>query len=396
VIEAVGGLGDRLVSGRARPERWRVYRNGRGTLEARCEDDPPSVLTAAEATRVAGEASDVAARHGRPLDLEWAVETGTRRLFWLQARPITAAAEPPELVVERGAAPGDDGPVTVWSNFNIRETMPDPFTPVNWSLWRDVVLPVMGEDLFAVSRDSALMDHHMGIDLVQGRLYWNINALLGGLMGRFLTLGPHGTLAALDPEAVRLTGELLEAGILQARRPRGGVRLGLHMAWAGVRSVLRMVAAARPRRTLAILREAARRVRERPPLTGLSEAELLDEATLVADPSCDGFRRSMHTMVTGFLVHALARRAFSGYPRAQALLTAGIVGPTTGISVAIDRLVERARPLARDLLEGDSAPDLAARLADSEEGRAFRAELLAFLDENGQRCPQEFEIATPR
>jgi phosphohistidine swiveling domain-containing protein len=396
LIEAGVGLADGLVSGHVRPERWRVYQNGIGTFEARREDGAVSVLGSAEAVAVAREAADLEARHAHPLDLEWALEKGTGRLFWLQARPITASAAPPEISVERGAPPGDDGPVTVWCNFNIRETMPDPFTPMNWCLWRDVVLPATGEDLFAIPRDSELMRSHLGIDLVEGRLYWNMNALIGGLMGRFLTLGPHGTLHALDPEAARITEELLDAGILRPRRMASGLRPGVQLAWAGARSIARMLAAARPRRTLAILRDAARLLRERPPLAGLEDADLLHEATLMGDPLRGRFRRSMHTMVFAFLVYVAARRAFAAHPRAQALLTAGIVGPTTEISLGIDRLVERARPLARHLLETSSIEDVRRRLAGTAEGRAWLAALDAFLEENGQRCPQEFEIATPR
>jgi phosphohistidine swiveling domain-containing protein len=396
LIEAVAGLAEGLVSGHARPERWRVYRNGLGGFEPRCEDGAASVLGAAEAAAVAREAAELEALFAHPVDLEWALEKGTGRLFWLQARPITAAAEPPEMSVERGAPPGDDGPVTVWCNFNLRETMPDPFTPMNWCLWRDVVLPATGEDLFAVPRDSELMRRHMGIDLVEGRLYWNLNALIGGLMGRFLTLGAHGTLHALDPEAARVTEELLDAGILRPRRMASGFGPGLRLAAAGARSIARMLVAARPRRTLTILRDAGRLLRERPPLAELSDADLLDEATLLADPLCTRLRRSMHTMVFAFLAYVAARRAFAAHPRAQALLTAGIVGPTTEISLGIDRLVEGARPLARDLLETSSIEDLQRRLAGTAAGRAWLAALDAFLEENGQRCPREFEIATPR
>ncbi|HET7746968.1 MAG TPA: PEP/pyruvate-binding domain-containing protein, partial [Vicinamibacteria bacterium] len=67
LIEAVAGLGDRLVSGHARPQRWRVYLNGFGVLEARGEG--PAVLEESEARAIACAARDLEARHGHPVDL---------------------------------------------------------------------------------------------------------------------------------------------------------------------------------------------------------------------------------------------------------------------------------------------------------------------------------------
>jgi len=93
VIEAVEGLGDKLVSGSASPERWRVYRSGLGGWESRVEDSS-DVLGGAEAEQIAAEGSKLADQFGYPLDLEWALDK-EGALWWLQARPITAAATAP-------------------------------------------------------------------------------------------------------------------------------------------------------------------------------------------------------------------------------------------------------------------------------------------------------------
>jgi hypothetical protein len=82
VIEAVEGLGERLVSGAATPERWTVEEDG--AIEA------PSVATVLDAERVRA-IGDLARRvEGhlqRPQDIEWAIGGGS--LWLLQARPIT-------------------------------------------------------------------------------------------------------------------------------------------------------------------------------------------------------------------------------------------------------------------------------------------------------------------
>jgi phosphoenolpyruvate synthase/pyruvate phosphate dikinase len=72
VIEAVKGVGERLVSGSATPERWKLEQDG--SLEA------PSVAKALDAEK-ARAVSDLAARVeeqlGRPQDIEWAIGGGS-------------------------------------------------------------------------------------------------------------------------------------------------------------------------------------------------------------------------------------------------------------------------------------------------------------------------------
>src|SRR5207245_1483272 len=77
----------------AAPEGGRVARAGLGGGEAERERGPGrEVLTAAEAIEIAQGAAAQATSLGRPLDLEWARDE--RELWWLQARPITAAVAP--------------------------------------------------------------------------------------------------------------------------------------------------------------------------------------------------------------------------------------------------------------------------------------------------------------
>ena len=79
-IEAVGGLGESLVSGLAQANTYIVQR---GTDEAQGDELLPSQLV----RQIADEAAKASEELGIPLDTEWAVADG--RLFWLQARPIT-------------------------------------------------------------------------------------------------------------------------------------------------------------------------------------------------------------------------------------------------------------------------------------------------------------------
>jgi pyruvate,water dikinase len=89
VIEAVEGLGDRLVSGLATPDRFVV--DGRGTLvETVPADGGSPVLTGEQATELAQSVRSLAAEAGSPQDVEWAWDGNA---FWfLQCRPITTLA----------------------------------------------------------------------------------------------------------------------------------------------------------------------------------------------------------------------------------------------------------------------------------------------------------------
>jgi rifampicin phosphotransferase len=109
VINAVRGLGERLVSGSVSPDQWVVSAN-----EAVPQATPEHAIDVDQARAVAHVARDVERRFGCPQDIEWAIAGGQVNL--LQARPITAL--PPRHV---------QPPPGFWT----RETShnPKPFTP---------------------------------------------------------------------------------------------------------------------------------------------------------------------------------------------------------------------------------------------------------------------------
>lgn len=394
LIEAVAGTGDALVSGRAQPERWRVYRTGLGTWDAR--RDPRGargVLAHSEVVEIVLQASNRAERFGRPLDLEWAID-GDGSLFWLQARPITAAVPPLDFVVQRYFDGVDDGPITVWANWNVREVMPDPFEPFEWTLWCNVILPSVAEPMFGVSRSSPLFRHIVSLDLVHGRIYWNMNALLAGPAGRlFVPL-----LGVIDARAGEVTSRLVAEGVLGPRRlPGSRAALLLKVLWASMRSVTGVLSALRPRLVLEGLKACAEEIRRRGDVGPLSDDELLRELQLVDSPVTDRLRKGQQAMAAGFFAYAVAERAFRRHPAARRLLAAGIPGnPTTEISLGIDHLVASARPVADAFREALPAPELLGRIEAAPGGAAWLAKLRDFLDRYGQRCPSEFDLGAPR
>src|SRR5690606_26431499 len=147
VVSAAVGLGEGLVSGMfdadtfhvdfstpgAQPrvsetlaqqeEALRLGAGGRGQrapLDAGTGAGPPT-LTHAEVRTIATTTRRLGDAFGAPQDIEWALSSGDRRLFVLQARPITALA---------ARLPGER---RVWDNSNIVESYSGITSPLTFS-----------------------------------------------------------------------------------------------------------------------------------------------------------------------------------------------------------------------------------------------------------------------
>ncbi len=92
VVNAVRGLGERLVSGAASPDEWTVKGQN-----VHCHSSPENALNVEQVTMIADMARRVESHFGMPQDIEWALADG--QLYVLQARPITTlTAEQPEMI----------------------------------------------------------------------------------------------------------------------------------------------------------------------------------------------------------------------------------------------------------------------------------------------------------
>ena len=395
LLEAVTGLGDALVSGKKAPERWRVYRTGLGFDEERRESQGEEILHPGTASRLARVGWKLAGSSDEHLDMEWAIDD-EGKTWWLQARPITTGQEWRPVPVERSVPDPDEGPITVWSNFNVREGMPDPLHPFTWSLWRSTILKAITRDVQGVPASARNADQATGLDLVGGRVYFNLNALLGSpAIGRRLPW----LLGLLDRRAAAVAAELIDDEVLQPRLIGGRFWKLRCLLTVGFGAGGRLLPALRPRRALAAMAAVGEDLRRRPSVEGLSAAELAGELHLMEDPRVKALSRGLALATVGMLVFVVGEWLFRPWPRARSLLCAGAEGnPTTAMSAGIDRLTEAARPIRSRLARAAATGPLLDELkADGEPPvRAFLAALSAFLKEFGHRTPGELDLAVPR
>ncbi|MCP5057976.1 MAG: hypothetical protein GY937_14820 [bacterium] len=400
VLEAVRGLGDQLVSGHTEPERWRVYPSGLGGFEAHLEHvgDDERVLSEKEAIAIVVEALRLERAFGHPLDLEWALEDDAEP-WWLQARPITVAAEPPPTPrIERTNASANDGAVSVWSNLNIRETMPDPLPMFSWSLWRDRLLPSLVGLGSERARRSGLRDAMNPGDRVQGRIYGNLNA-----MRAIPVVGPFTEAMAdeIDANAGPIIRELVGRGVLLPRRLSARMRwfLWSESILGHMKTLPAFLGAFRPEARLQHFRRFGARVIEQrdAPLHDRTTRQLVAELDAITDSEFLESAHMMWSLIFAVGSYGLARRVFRAHPAAQKLLAVGIAhNPTTAMSLELETLTEAARPLEGAFAGTTGTHDLFEALEESAEGRAWLAGLADFLAWNGHRCPKEFDVATPR
>ncbi len=90
VIEAVAGLNQNLVDGKAEPERWIIDQNS-GEVVERYNNEKTTLLNKKELETLYQTLMTLHEEYGTPVDLEWTMMDG--ELFLLQVRPVTTVPE---------------------------------------------------------------------------------------------------------------------------------------------------------------------------------------------------------------------------------------------------------------------------------------------------------------
>jgi pyruvate,water dikinase len=168
MVSAVSGVGERLVSGTASAEEWRIERG-----VATCIRND-RVVGAETVGAVADLARRIESREGLPQDIEWASHDGA--IYLLQARPMTAL--PPAVSWEV--------PAGGWvRNFRLGEWIGDPVTPSFDSWLLSGIEDGMHGHFAAVMGWQPPRPYHV---VVNGWYYYGLNFTLPGGPSRFATL----------------------------------------------------------------------------------------------------------------------------------------------------------------------------------------------------------------
>ena len=180
LIECCEGLGDKLVSGRITPTRYRI--RNKKMVEQKGKD----ILLQRQISELIRVGKMIERYFKEPQDIEWAIQD--KKLYILQSRPVFLQA----------SAPGKKG--TVWCNANVRETIPDPISPMAWSIFDSSFFPAIMIDVFGFPISEDRYRQFRPVEMLSGRLYWNINNTLayGKVIGPLLDFMGGDT--AVDPQ----------------------------------------------------------------------------------------------------------------------------------------------------------------------------------------------------
>lgn len=387
VIEAVEGLGEALVSGHVTPSRAVVSRAGE-VLE---QSTPPGgrELPAALAVEVARRTLEVEAKAGGPVDIEWAVEQG--QLWLLQWRPVTTAPAP---------GTGEAGRRTVWTNTNAAEILPGLAKPLVHDLIRRYVQSLLSP----VLEPFGLTSETLGVfGLVKGRVYFNVNALLG--WARAMPIAGRQDISAMakglggDQEAFAAALRLLRPEDLPTHRlslwtmAKGSAHIALQLFQNRSADASDAVA------ELRVSNERLASV----DVSSLDDAAL---AAYLAGATENAFgprvRQTMFASAWGMMGMAVlpaltARWLDDPHGALARRLLQGMGGlDSAAAGLALGQLGDEVRRAGlSEALDGDW-PTVRARLSGAEAGRAFLLNFEAFLARHGHHARGEADASTPR
>ena len=224
LISAAFGLGEGVVQGTADCDSYRVGPDD----EVRAEQHDPEqrVLLDEHCRRLARIARGLDRALGGPQDIEFALRRN--KLYVLQVRPVTVH-------IPRGRK-------LLWDNSNIVESYSGVTTPLTFSFANraytiiyQLFCGVMGVDADTIRRNEGIF--HRMIGLIQGRVYYNLNAWY-----RVLTLLPGYQMNRPFMEQMMGVAEVAndEDAVAEAAGWQKALVFGPRVAWMGAKLIWRL------------------------------------------------------------------------------------------------------------------------------------------------------------
>jgi pyruvate,water dikinase len=383
-IDAVRGLGDRVVSGAVNPDHF-VVETRDGTVLERHGD----TLDDAELRELAALGARVEAHYGRPQDIEWAIDRdGT--LWLVQSRDITTLYPLP------AGAPDPERDLRVYFSANVAQGVFEPFTTMGLQTFR-----LLGS-AFARAVGRPVPDPAAGtfVTVEAGmRLFLDLTPLLRNPATREL---PQRVTEVMEARSKAIFAKLLEDPRL---RPRGSA---LRSRVTAVVAVLRTGI---PQAALgAMVRPDATRERRlgeidaaiasvRIPAAPAERLEAYEQLFLTLPPRL--FPRLVGMVAPGFAAYILAGRLLRSVSRPDEMQTVlrGLPhNPTTEMDLELWRIARGARddPASRGVLALRTPAGLSADYRSGTLPPRLQGEMATFLARYGHRAIAEIDLGLPR
>jgi len=396
VIEAVRGLGDQLVSGRAEPQRYQVDRwrtafpGRRGGPEGPSDVNDPSaeaiappgepMLDTSQLRELCALAVQVESLLGGPADVEWGY--AARKIWLFQARRMAQPEIGQRLAdvraqeLARLESSAREHGTRLWVRHNLGETLPAP-TPLTWDLVRRWMSGRGGYGRLYRSfgyAPSCRVCADGFLELVAGRIYADPD--------RLAEIFCSGLPLGYDLKALQANPQLLERGPTTLAPERADAWLLFRLPallwtmWRGARQVKRESVRAVERfeqQTLPPYLSYVQQQRQ-VELTRLSDCELaalLEErcARVLDEFAAESLRPAFFAALA---MHALESRLVR------------LMGAQEG------------GRFARDLVLGLPEPPAAAWEAALYRLAQGQVRVEQFVEQFGHRGPGEMELAAPR
>ena len=350
-VEAVRGLGESMVSGRAHPARVKL--RGEVVLERTANPPGDEVLSDAQALELARLGRRVEAHFGLPQDIEWCISAAGVRL--VQSRPITTLFPVP---------PGDAR--RVYLSVGHQQMMTAAMKPLGLSLFQRTALRPMVA--------------------AGGRLFVDVTAALAEPPSRDALLAMAG---GSDPLVRDALETLVARGFVPAVDAPGRPRPP-PAADPDAADVAALV-----RRTEASITamEAAISPLRGPELLEFIREDLGELKALLLDPK--GARAVFAAMEAAAWLDAEAERRLGEVQVSHALSQAAPGNVTAEMGLALLDVADAIRPHPAVVAHLEAGGALAS-LDALPGGPAARAAFDAWLARYGMRCVGEIDVTRPR
>jgi rifampicin phosphotransferase len=383
-IEAVRGLGERLVSGAVNPDHFIVDTRSGTVLERRGD-----ILSDVQLRDLAALGARIEEHFRRPQDIEWAIDKAGK-IWIVQSRDITTLYPIPP------TAPADEDDLRVYFSANVAQGVFDPFTPMGLQTFR------LLSSGFAAAIGRPVRDPAAGAALYAEsgmRVFIDLTPVLRDPFGREI---PARVMSAMEFRSQAIFTKLLDDPRL---RPRGSasrsrlrtIRAALHTGAPqnAVRAMLRPDAARK--RVLGGLDRAIADVHI--PETSAERLEAYERLILTFPPTF--FPRLAGIVAAGVLSYALANRVVGARARPgemQTVLRGLQHNPTTEMDLALWEIARAARedPLSREALGARSPADLSAQYRARALPPLLQREMTSFLERYGHRAIAEIDLGIKR